>query len=296
MDDALSIKELSNGNFLVKIYIADVTTSSHLDIKKVLETSINSTQTLIKRGRMNKAPSRRALSLAAGKERKVNVFELQLDKNNGEIVDFKVDNRVIIVDANYSPESIQNIKNDGGIRECLYLLKRIYPVIYQKRLVESKYIYFYYRICNEFETFKPYNLQKTLQYLLNLCAEQIAEYFLLNNYPFLYYNRIFESPNLLNQFIDKHNEESGKLITIDTLEQFNKLKSQIQYFSTKNAGYSFLGAKCYCKFSSPISMKGSTITNVLIEELIHNEATPSKIQYWSNQLNQFEKRKIFTRN
>jgi len=291
-EDDLSISELSNGNFRVKLYVANIT-------QKITKTRMNNilnltTTNSVKRlNKVKQADSyRKIFSFDEGKARFANVFEIIINKTTGAVEDFKMYKSDIMVTKNYNYESVQNEHSEERIRESILLLEKLYNVASSNRINAKEHLKIEHLIRSELGLVKNVKIPQIIELIINTISEKLGEYFFINGYPFLYYNQVNNSESIMNEFIKNFNSGENNVITRDTLLCYRELLSYINDFSIENKGFYSIGSDYNCRYTSSITRKADLITNILLEEFVYNKASLETKIYWVDQLRTFEKRKI----
>ena len=289
IDDAISIDINNKGNYILGVHIADVShyVINHSEIDKEAYyrgTSIYFLNSVIPM--LPQKLSNGVCSLSEGKDRLAVSVMIEIDKNNGYIVNKEVFNSVINVRKNLSYENVQQCidnkkhfgKVDTKILEKILLMNKL-AIILKKKRIKNGYISLNIpetkiisdKNYNIFEVtkYKSYFSNEIIEQFMITANESVAE--LLQGAPCIYRvhpegnytdllkNKTFMeitgnnvylknlSPHDIQRLISKYSGIKQEIISYSFLRSMNKA-----YYSEINIGHYGIGSNYYCHFTSPI--------------------------------------------
>ena len=269
-DDAMSCECLENGNFLVGVYIADLTDiiipNTELDFF-----AYNRAETIYLEDRaVDMLPSEITsnYSLHSKEKRKVIAYMFEFTKD-AVLYDFKIKSAIINVKNNLTFSNAQklyhlNHNNDQGkiIRNLIKL---------SEQLAKSNFYNENYHILKEekrkYEEKDEYHINndcsRALATFMILVNSSIAKFFADNKYPFLY--RV-NSSNIDEEMIKKlQHSVSTETLPSEIHKLIDKLYSRSSY-SHINTGHHGLGLAYYCHVTNPIRSYASIITQRMVKK------------------------------
>ncbi len=303
LDDAVSVTKKTNGNYLVNVYIADVShyvkEGTALD-KSALErgTSIYLVDRVIPM--LPVRLSNDLCSLNPQEEKLVMALYMEVDKN-GDVIDRYLKEGIIKVTKRLSYAKCNDVLENGLLNnpdyevceDTLHIMQELSEILFNKR---NK------RGAIDFDIDEPKIIvddkgkaidilieergisEKIIEELMILANETVSEMIYRFDLPFIY--RIHESPDLikfhlLKEIIAKlgysikglHPKEFQKLLNeID--EKDNYLKTAIlclmnkAIYSEENIGHFGLASRCYTHFTSPIRRYPDLIVHRMLRKYI----------------------------
>lgn len=322
-DDAIYVKKEANGNYLLGVYIADV--SHYVLFNTPLDneayhrgTSVYLADRVIPM--LPRELSNGICSLNEGEERLVLACIMHINQK-GQVIDSEIVEGVIksrhrmtynkvnlILNANLE---LKNTYSD--IYDMLLLANELHNIVRNKREAEGSLdfdIPEYSFILNSDGSPKQivertrYDAEKLIEDFMILANEEIAKYMTRLDLPFLY--RVHDKPNedKLNNFLsfignsDKKNKnimnpkQIQKILkSLDDMPQ-GKILNQLLLrsmakakYSNENIGHYGLALKNYCHFTSPIRRYPDLIVHRIIKELIlHPNHYEKAYRYYTNNL------------
>lgn len=261
-DDALSICQLNNGNYLLKIIIADP--NYYFDINsEIMETAKKRGESLYypneTKHMLPEIVITNYLSLDVQKRRPARIYCYEIDKN-GEVINFKIEKIGVIISNNLTYEKankiIEHNCNNKRLEQTIYLLLEL-----KNKLVE-KYGE------NKDEDYKIQDKLSKSELLISQYMifnnHQVAQYFYENDLPFIYRAHVLhkELDNLHEKLTKLNSKDKNELEkVISSLEKI----SMTSFYSSKPQGHDGLGFKCYGFTTSPIRRFADIIANAAID-------------------------------
>jgi hypothetical protein len=290
LDDAFSIEGLSNGNFLLGIYITDLSNFVSYDDLITLKNN-NWGQTIyLPNQQLSMLPLEMIInnnSLLANRKRGVIACFIEIDKT-GNIIDYHFQRAIIKNNYQLSYKEADQILSKGNIDNKLF--KIINKLDYLSNILATK---------NNGHALYKYIEQNDLKDNINTKSHQIvSEYMVLMNYltakhaveekyPYLY--RIHKKMNLTNalkeikglqEFINFKGKENEDTIKELILSSLSKAK-----YSVVNKGHEGLGLDCYSHSTSPIRRYVDLVNQRIINDIFLNKKIDDKVIYfWENEL------------
>lgn len=322
-DDAIYVKKESNGNYLLGVYIADV--SHYVLFNTPLDneayhrgTSVYLADRVIPM--LPRELSNGICSLNEGEERLVLACIMHINQK-GQVIDSEIVEGVIKSRHRMTYNKVNLILNGNlelkntysDIYDMLLLANELHNIVRNKREAEGSLdfdIPEYSFILNSDGSPKQivertrYDAEKLIEDFMILANEEIAKYMTRLDLPFLY--RVHDKPNedKLNNFLsfigntDKKNKnimnpkQIQKILkSLDDMPQGQILNQLLlrsmakAKYSNENIGHYGLALKNYCHFTSPIRRYPDLIVHRIIKELIlHPNHYEKAYRYYSNNL------------
>lgn len=330
VDDAISIKQLDNGNFKLGVYIADVThyvkEGTELD-KEALRrgTSIYLVDRVIPM--LPRVLSNGICSLDEAVDRLALCCEMEID-NNGNVVNHEIFEAVLNVTKKMTYTAVNDIltNDESEYKEdyneyfnMIKTMEQLSEILRTKRagrgaiefdFPESKIIVD--------ENCKPIDIvirerniaTSIIEEFMIICNETIAEEYFWSEIPFMY--RTHEEPDaqkivMLNEFIknfgynlkgsSQHPKNIQSLLSKVTNTKEENIISRVVLRSLKqarytdfNTGHFGLASKAYSHFTSPIRRYPDLQIHRIIKQNIKTGIDETKKQYYENILPEVAKR------
>lgn len=215
MDDAISIKKLYNGNYILGVHIADVAHYLKPNMSTFKEALKRGTSLYLGETVIPMIPSELSngiCSLNEGVERLTKSCIIEINQK-GKIINSKIVDSVIISKKKMAYEELNEIfKNNEyteeylGFKEDLNLMRELSNIITRNKNkqgnldFESNDIYVEKDIFNNdkitgFNTREPKEAEKIIENFMILANETVATHFYWKNIPFIY--RVHNSPDEL---------------------------------------------------------------------------------------------------
>lgn len=322
LDDAISIKKKTNGNYELNVYIASVSSyvleESEID-KEALNrgTSIYLVDRVIPM--LPENLSNNICSLHPGEEKLVMGLFMEVD-NKGNVIDRKIKEGVIKTTKRLSYNKCNDVLENGLINYpdygiCLNTLKvalELSEILQQKRKNRGAIDFDTDEveiICDEkgkaidIKQIKRGKSEKIIEEFMILANETVSEIISSFDLPFIY--RVHEEPDIvkfhiLKEMVEKlgysikslHPKEFQKLLE-DITEQDSYLKESIlrlmnkAVYSENNIGHFGLASRFYTHFTSPIRRYPDLIVHRLLRKYALNneiELTNYENNYLENKL------------
>jgi len=317
LDDAIQVKLLDNGNFMLGVHIADVThyvkEKSNLD-KEALKraTSVYLVDKVIPM--LPKQLSNGVCSLNPNEDKLTLSVFMEIDRK-GNVVNSSIEETVIrskgrLVYTNVS-DVLEHIHEEENpeLADMLFKAEELAKILMKKRERRGALDFnFPEPYIHLDENGRPYNIEpyerrianKIIEEFMLVANETVAEYFYWIGIPFVY--RIHETPSsskieALNKFIhnydllikgdteEVHPKQIQKIIKSVEGKKEEKAISTLILRSLKQAKYSpdcsghfGLAAEYYCHFTSPIRRYPDLQIHRIIKEFINKGGLNSNRQ------------------
>ncbi|MFV0249459.1 MAG: ribonuclease catalytic domain-containing protein [Bacilli bacterium] len=270
-DDACSLEKLENGNYLLGIYVADVTTevprNSNIDIlarKMVQTTNFNrSVVTMLPTDLINK------LTLKKNEDRMAIGSFFELD-NNLNCINYYVERCIINVDNNYSYDTVDCMLTDSKQTLEINTLKNIVKIA--KKFQNSSNLNTQYRLSKKLMGEIICCEAANSKFAHTMISDLMVQYnFFIANYfskqlkvPFIYRVNIYNNENILPFLKEcKSAREVEKYLS-------NSVDSSI--YSVENLGHKGLCLPSYCHATNPLRNYSSLENErLIIEHMIDND-------------------------
>jgi len=324
IDDAISIKKLSNGNYELGVHIADVSyyvrENTPLDDEAYKRgTSVYLANTVIPM--LPHQLSNGICSLNPNVDRLAISCVMEID-STGEVVDYNIFESVIKSNIQMTYKKVNAILEENIIAEgyepyvdSLHLMKELAEIL-RKNKVNKGYIDFEIDeakvITNEDGEAIDVVLrergtgEKLIEDFMIAANETVATHITYMEYPFIY--RVHGEPNeeKINNFLSfvsilGHSVHKMRKITpkamqellgeLKEVKEFPILSSlllrsmQKAVYDRSNIGHFGLASKCYTHFTSPIRRYPDTTVHRLLRTYLFNKnLSVDTIRYWENKL------------
>lgn len=311
LDDGVCVKKLENGNYVLSVFIADVShyviDGSPIDKQAVSRgTSIYIPGTVLPM--LPKALSNGICSLNAGVERLALAIDMIVDPQ-GNMVDHHIYKAVIQVKKRMSYHKVYEVLTHGDpaviaeykdFEKDLFLMQELALLLNKKRLQEGSINFDIPdtqivldekgNVCD----IKPYEItiaNKIIEEFMLAANRTVAEQFFFLNVPFIY--RVHEKPDdekirELNEVLANyhkrikgshiHPKALSQILEEITEEEEKKVVSTCMLRTLKLARYSEeclghfgLAAKYYCHFTSPIRRYPDLFIHRVISDYITHD-------------------------
>lgn len=280
-DDAIAIKKLDNGCYELKIFIADPNTFFTMDSLLMQEAKKRTQSIYLPNNTIHMFPEELladSLSLDENKNRYARVYTYIISED-GEVVDFKIDKKVVRVSNNLSYDKVNDIIKKGT--ENLKLNNTIENLLELKSAINKKYI-------SQDDVDKAINKEKgTSEKLIELFMVfnnyRVAEYFYKHNLPFIYRN------HKLNKNLSEFEEEFQRDLDID-IEKFEKIISSIEKvylsasYSSVLPNHEGLDLEYYSHTTSPLRRYADIIANNCEDLFYFNSPTDEEVRSFEEKL------------
>ena len=317
LDDAIQVKLLDNGNFMLGVHIADVThyvkEKSNLD-KEALKraTSVYLVDKVIPM--LPKQLSNGVCSLNPDEDKLTLSVFMEIN-NKGEVVNSSIEETIIRSKARMVYTNVSDVlehiheEENPELADMLFKAEELAKILMKKRERRGALDFnFPEPYIHLDENGKPYNIEpyerrianKIIEEFMLVANETVAEYFYWVGIPFVY--RIHETPSsskveALNKFIhnydllikgdteEVHPKQIQKIIKSIEGKKEEKAISTLILRSLKQAKYSpdcsghfGLAAEYYCHFTSPIRRYPDLQIHRIIKEFINKGGLNSNRQ------------------
>ncbi|GAB6281390.1 MAG: ribonuclease R [Ignavibacterium sp.] len=319
-DDAISIEQLENNNFLVSIHIADVShyIKENIFLDKEAEKRGNSVYLVGQVIPMLPENLSNGICSLIPNEDRLTFSVIAEVSSTAKVIDYKIAKTIINSKRRFTYEEVQNIieSGEGDFKNEILLMNKLAKTLRKKRTKEGSINFTTAEAKFELGEFgEPINIIRKEMRDSNMLVE---EFMLLANQviakhiqkiknkkevvPFIY--RIHDTPSQekLEEF-SRFIKTLGYNYSVDALmhpSQFNKLIEEVDdkpekdlvnnlavramakaIYSTENIGHFGLGFKYYTHFTSPIRR----YSDLLVHRLLHNYLNDkSKLSYSQKRL------------
>lgn len=286
IDDGLSASILPNGNYLLKVHIADpigLVKNNSIIYDEALKrtTSIYLSDLVIPQ--FPKDLTKEFMSLKSRSYRLARTYEIELTKN-AEIVSFNINKTAIFVTKKMSYKQYNQMldKKSGDIHldTTISTLQEISNIL--ANIVKIDEVY-YQATRNEKNTTATNIIGKTsaeklVERTMILTNHLTAKYFLDKDLPFIYRNHK-EDPILQEKIEifkkkmenDPENEELRSII-----ETYLHMYPR-SYYNTKSTGHFGLNLDTYSHVTSPLRRSADIVANICMDELLDSPKTDKEI-------------------
>ncbi len=330
MDDAVSIKKLANGNYLLNVSIADVAhyIKPSSPLWKRAEHNTTSLYLIDSVSHMlHPNISNGICSLNPGVDRLAKSFLIEID-SCGNIVDFTFENSIIRSKKKMTYEQVNELLEQNIVPEGyeefipdLLLMQELSTILSERRRrsgaldFDSKEIHYVLdedKNVEEITTTKCGLAQKLIENFMITTNEGMANYMLNLGIDFIYRNhyipfkeKLFETINLIKGI--GYRLESAKNIddpyviqkiiqSLNTKEEFFIFSSlllrsmQKAYYSTENQGHYGLALNAYSQTTSPIRRFLDLVIQTILDNLDTLSDPNTNIKEFKNYLSEVCKR------
>lgn len=275
IDDAISVKRLLDGSFLLGVHIADVNGALQTH-PLIIEEAINrgtsiylSDKTI---GMLPEILGKEKLSLLAGKKRFANSFYMKVNPY-GEVEDVYFEETIIELDKNVSYRECDRILkygivDDFRLLQTLENANELTGVLKDKLMIDSLYSYTARTNKNASNTapVENYHSTKIVECAMVLANRELAKYFLKHNYPFVYRNHeldleLKESLEEIKKELEANKESRSISKFMNRLSVYPKA-----YYGTVNKGHDGLNLECYSHMTSPLRRAADILGTMCLKE------------------------------
>ena len=293
IDDALSVKKLDNGNYLLGVHIANPTriiedTNLIFDEAKKRTTSIYLSDRTI--SMYPDIVSKQTLSLSADKYNLAMLFYLEIEPSTCDVVNFSVFEKSLKVNKNLTYDNVNsylvNKPDDYLLAKTLEELEIVSEIL-DKRLKIEDFYRKLYRSTNDKKKGLVFTKSKKVVELAMLIANyQAAVCMNKNNYPFIYRNhKVNQEEALEISNIRQLFKEEDDVLRFE--KHFNFLQSMYPraYLSTLNEGHFGLGLSHYSHVTSPLRRMEDNLNHIAIRKFLLGKPTDKEAYYIEELLN-----------
>ena len=255
LDDGISIFKLENGNILFKVHIADPLAIFPYK-SDVIQDAKNRTTTIYTSDEpIQMLPNilgSNKLSLMEDRKRLAKSFCFEYNQESG-IVNFYIENTLIIVSKRYTYEDINELYKKGGTNkneeemfllydEIITYLKKVFQNAKLYEEIKQENIIGHYQKMNSFS-------ENLVSYSMMFTGYMTAKYFSDNKLPFAYRCHQYDPKwqQLLDQYKDNLDSKESKKLLTEIKSMFPK-----SYYSGENVGHMGLKIPCYSHITSPL--------------------------------------------
>ena len=255
LDDGISIFKLENGNILFKVHIADPLAIFPYK-SDVIQDAKNRTTTIYTSDEpIQMLPNilgSNKLSLMEDRKRLAKSFCFEYNQESG-IVNFYIENTLIIVSKRYTYEDINELYKKGGTNkneeemfllydEIITYLKKVFQNAKLYEEIKQENIIGHHQKMNSFS-------ENLVSYSMMFTGYMTAKYFSDNKLPFAYRCHQYDPKwqQLLDQYKDNLDSKESKKLLTEIKSMFPK-----SYYSGENVGHMGLKIPCYSHITSPL--------------------------------------------
>lgn len=273
-DDAFSISK-DNDKYLLKIYISDPNSLYDMNSLTMQEARNRSQSIYLPDRTLEMFPNqtiRNILSLDAGKRRLARVYTYLLGEY-GEILDFSIEKRPIIVKRNLSYQEVNDsFYEQSKITKTLILLRELKDVI-----------------SNNYNSLDEVNSESLIEVLMMFNNINVAKYFKEHNLPLPYRYFEYKKQNPFEGF-NQTDENTKKIIKI--IKSINSTA----YFSSKPLHHDAINTDYYCYSTSPNRRYADILVNECQDKLYFKNLTDKEYylfeEYLNNEINYLNQKNL----
>lgn len=287
IDDALSIKMLENGNYLLGVHIADPL--SIIDNNNILfdEASKRTTSIYLSDQTYYLFPEKLScnlLSLEENEYRNARSYYFEIDKL-GNLIDKKFLKTIIKVDKNMTYDEFNNVltnkSKDKILNETIKNLSNV-SLLLQMYYSEDE---LYSKINRTNNNLTKTNItglsnsEKVVESSMVFTNYMVAKYFKENNLPFIYRNHIIDDKMLrkLDKIKKNLSIETDSLEYIKYIDIIENIYPKAVY-DIKCSGHFGLGIECYSHVTSPLRRFADVVALTCLDKLYFDEYSEEDIK------------------
>lgn len=301
LDDAISHRKLTNGNDMLYVHIADV--SSYVIPGSAIDREAykrGETLYLIDKT-MNMLPeeiSNRICSLLPNGKKSAITGIFEIDKD-GCIVNYEFKNSIISVNKRLTYEDVSIILKTGNTKDTLFNLLKKLQIISSMLNESNNKKSSYRKLQDEIErinannntidiknvNLKLHSSHKIISEFMVLINHKVAEIAKTKQVPFIY--RVHEevdTQKVLNELkgLKEHltNNKTSEFEIQKKVENMISSALGSAYYSKYNIGHNALGLPCYCRFSSPIRRYPDLYDQRIMNDIILTPNVDDNIVYY----------------
>lgn len=288
IDDGFSIQKLENGNYLLRVHIADVLAYCPIFNDLLKEAEARGTSLYLKNRSIPMIPeilSSGRMSLKAGNFRHVKTFQIEIDSMGNVLLDrFFMENNIVQVHDNLSYGEANRILKSGfsedkKIMESIALLSELSSKMSKHFSIEQSYQEVNHSSQNDLsnhEIFGNSASEKIVQFIMLLVNETLAKKFYLDGYPFVYRNH-FLSPERKERIEQLERElDLCQKKWISSLEKVKEILPK-SYYDLNNVGHWGIGVDAYCHATSPLRRYADILAHHCINSCYFEPVTDQKV-------------------
>lgn len=287
IDDALSVKILENGNYLLGVHIADPL--SLIDINSIIadEAEERTTSIYLENETYSMFPielSGDLLSLQEGKYRNARSYYFEMDKL-GNIVNYKFYKSLIKVNRNMTYNDFNKIilsnKDNNNLSKTIKNLGNISNYL-RKYYNEDE---LYYKLNRTEKNITNTNIvgisngEKVVESAMVFTNFMVAKHFKENNLPFIYRNHVInkEMQKKLDQLKQNISKEENVQEYLNYIEMLKNIYPKAMY-DLECRGHYGLGINYYSHVTSPLRRFSDVIASYCLDEFYFDEYDDKKIE------------------
>ena len=293
IDDALSIKKLENGNYLLGIHIADPLYYVNPNSIIYDEAKRRTTAIYLPNMIVPMLPTKLSSDLASLIEHELRpalsyYYEIS---NNMEVVDYKFVKSFIKVYKNMTYNQFNKFykkgSGDKNINETIENLINIYPLLSNKYKIDP----YYKKINRSINNITDTNIiggtisEKLVESSMVFNNYMVAKYFDERKLPFIYRIHSMDEKTIskINDFSNTINIDNSSAEYLEYLEMIRNIYPQSIY-STENKGHFGLGLKFYSHITSPLRRFADIVAIECLDKMYFNEYKDTDIYNFENYL------------
>lgn len=287
IDDALSVKILENGNYLLGVHIADPL--SLIDINSIIadEAEERTTSIYLENETYSMFPielSGDLLSLQEGKYRNARSYYFEMDKL-GNIINYKFYKSLIKVNRNMTYNDFNKIilsnKDNNNLSKTIKNLGNISNYL-RKYYNEDE---LYYKLNRTEKNITNTNIvgvsngEKVVESAMVFTNFMVAKHFKENNLPFIYRNHVInkEMQKKLEQLKQNISKEENVQEYLNYIEMLKNIYPKAMY-ELECRGHYGLGINYYSHVTSPLRRFSDVIASYCLDEFYFDEYDDKKIE------------------
>lgn len=277
-DDACSLEQLPNGNYLLGIYVADVTLAVprnslvDLEARKRAETLYLGSYNIT----MLPVSLTHKLTLKQNEDRNAIGYFFELDKD-ANCLDFSVKRCLINVDTNYSYDTVNCLLTDSRNIEEIKTLKQMYYI--SNKFHENSDIRMQYRTLKKMKKTIENNTIST-NIPTDIAATMIADFMVQTNaFVANYFHKHPEIPFIYrinlssygNDIVEKIKDISKSNVSFEELTAYIKYICPPSIYSSLNLGHNGLVLPAYCHATNPLRNYPSLeVERIIVDHMIND--------------------------
>ena len=293
IDDALSIKKLENGNFLLGVHIADPL--FYINNNSVIydEAKRRTTSIYLSNLTVSMFPSELSSNSANLLERKMRpatsyYYEIS---NNGDVVDYKFYKSYINVYKNITYDTFNSILVNGcdDIEMCKMIedLTELEPLLAKKYNIDP----YYEKINRSDANITDTNIvgdsiaEKVVESAMIFNNYMIAQYFNQNKLPFIYRIHAMDEDTLkrISQFSESIKLDGSELEYLKYIEFIKNLYPKATY-SMINQGHYGLGISAYTHITSPLRRFADIVASECLNKMYFKSFDDSDVYQMEDEI------------
>ena len=281
-DDALEVKQKKNGNYVLRIIIADPNSVYDMDSKIMKDALKQGESIYYKKETYHMFPENivtNLLSLDERKRRWARVYRYEIDKF-GNIVDFKITKEIVYTKNNLSYNQVDNIiKHNSGSKD---LENTIGNLLELSNIISKKYEGIdLSEECQSKECSSSSELLISTFMMFN--NHQVSKYFKDNNLPFIY------RAHILHKELDNLNIHLQSLTEREKLEYQKMIKklegiNLTSFYTTTPISHDAMNLECYGFTTAPMRRSADILSNDCQDKFYFSNLSDKELYKYEEEL------------